>query len=81
MKDFRRAIALACATGALVLGGAGAASADNSATAVGTAIGSPGILSGNVIQVPVNIPINICGNSIGVISLLNPAFGNTCTNG
>ncbi|MCX4747708.1 chaplin [Kitasatospora sp. NBC_01287] len=81
MKDFRRALGLACAAGALVLGGAGAASADNSATATGVAVGSPGILSGNVIQVPVNIPVNICGNSIGVISALNPAFGNECTNG
>ncbi|WP_329565965.1 chaplin [Kitasatospora sp. NBC_01266] len=81
MKDFRRAIALTCAAGALVLGGAGVASADNSATATGVAIGSPGILSGNVIQVPVNIPINICGNSIDVIGLLNPAIGNSCTNG
>ncbi|MFI9270055.1 chaplin [Kitasatospora sp. NPDC052896] len=78
MKDFRRALVLTCAAGALVLGGAGAASA--SAGAEGTAVGSPGILSGNVVQIPIHIPVNACGNSIGVISLLNPAFGNTCTN-
>lgn len=41
---------------------------------------SPGIVSGNVIQVPVHIPINLCGNSINVIGLLNPAFGNVCIN-
>ncbi|KXN68208.1 DUF320-domain-containing protein [Conidiobolus coronatus NRRL 28638] len=44
----------------------------------GEAIGSPGVLSGNVIQVPVHVPVNVCGNSINVIGLLNPAFGNTC---
>ena len=41
---------------------------------------TPGVLSGNPIQVPIDIPINICGNTVNVIGLLNPAFGNTCTN-
>jgi hypothetical protein len=41
---------------------------------------SPGFASGNVIQAPINAPINLCGNSIGVISVLNPAFGNECKN-
>lgn len=50
------------------------------ANATGAAIGSPGVLSGNVIQIPINIPINICGNSINVFGALNPAFGNTCIN-
>ncbi|KUJ67240.1 hypothetical protein ACZ90_29595 [Streptomyces albus subsp. albus] len=50
------------------------------ASAKGVAIGSPGILSGNVVQVPINIPINICGNSIHVVGILNPAFGNVCIN-
>lgn len=63
----------------LALGMAGPAFADAGAT--GTASGSPGVLSGNVIQVPVHLPINVCGDTIDVIALLNPAFGNTCTNG
>ncbi|MFC6599546.1 chaplin [Kitasatospora paranensis] len=78
VKDIRKALVLATAAGALVLGSAGVASAD--ATATGTAIGSPGILSGNVIQVPIHIPINLCGNSINLIGLLNPTAGNVCTN-
>jgi hypothetical protein len=41
---------------------------------------SPGAVSGNVVQVPANIPVNICGNSVNVIGLLNPAFGNECKN-
>lgn len=48
--------------------------------AQGAAIGSPGVLSGNVIQVPVHVPVNVCGNTISVIGLLNPAFGNACVN-
>nr|WP_274535340.1 chaplin [Streptomyces sp. CB00455] len=50
------------------------------ATAEGAAIGSPGVLSGNVVQVPVHVPVNVCGNTINVVGLLNPAFGNTCIN-
>ncbi|WUD38375.1 chaplin [Streptomyces europaeiscabiei] len=50
------------------------------AEAKGAAIGSPGVLSGNVVQVPVHIPINVCGNSITIIGLLNPAAGNVCVN-
>ncbi len=32
------------------------------------------------LQVPVHVPINVCGNTVNVISELNPAFGNTCIN-
>jgi hypothetical protein len=52
-----------------------------SAGAVGTATGSGGVLSGNVVQLPVDIPVNACGNTVNVIGLLNPAEGNTCANG
>jgi hypothetical protein len=50
------------------------------AHATGAAVGSPGILSGNVVQIPIHIPINVCGNTVNVIGALNPAFGNTCIN-
>lgn len=63
-------MALGLATPAFADAGAGAA-----------AVGSPGVLSGNVIQVPVHIPVNVCGNSVNVLALLNPAFGNVCANG
>ncbi|GAB7185859.1 chaplin [Kitasatospora sp. Ki12] len=62
-----------------VLAGAGTAAAGG-ATANGVAFGSPGVLSGNQIQIPINIEANVCGNTIGVISILNPAIGNTCIN-
>ncbi|WP_405885247.1 chaplin [Streptomyces sp. NBC_01136] len=47
---------------------------------VGVAMDSPGFLSGNVIQIPVDVGLNLCGNSIDLLGLLNPAVGNTCTN-
>ncbi|MGW4385517.1 chaplin [Streptomyces sp. NBC_00063] len=72
------AVAVAAVGGAM-LAGTGAASAD--AGAQGAAWGSPGVLSGNVVQVPVHIPVNACGNTVNVIGLLNPAFGNSCSNG
>ncbi|MCZ9344707.1 chaplin, partial [Streptomyces sp. TRM76130] len=60
------------------VGGAGLAVAD--AGAHGAAVNSPGVLSGNVVQVPVHAPVNACGNTVSVIGALNPAFGNTCEN-
>ncbi|MER7112802.1 chaplin [Streptomyces sp. NPDC000229] len=74
----KKVAAVAAATGGLVLAGAGMAVAD--AEANGAAVGSPGVISGNVIQVPIHIPINVCGNTVNVIGLLNPAFGNVCVN-
>ncbi|GFE15861.1 membrane protein [Streptomyces glebosus] len=62
----------------MAVGSAAPAFAD--AGAAGGAKNSPGVLSGNAIQVPIHIPINLCGNSINFVALLNPAFGNTCLN-
>ncbi|MFJ2753601.1 chaplin [Streptomyces sp. NPDC087297] len=42
--------------------------------------GSPDVLSGNTVQIPINIPVNLCGNTVNVIALLNPAFGQSCVN-
>ncbi|WP_327293285.1 chaplin [Streptomyces sp. NBC_01198] len=51
-----------------------------SSDATGIAAHSPGVLSGNLIQVPVHVPVNLCGNTVDIIALLNPAFGNACVN-
>jgi hypothetical protein len=69
---------LAALAGGLLFTAGGVASADAGAGAV--AVGSPGVLSGNVVQIPINIPVNACGNSLNVVGLLNPAFGNVCAN-
>ena len=29
---------------------------------------------------PINMPINVCGNSLNLLAALNPAFGNKCVN-
>jgi hypothetical protein len=50
------------------------------ASAEAVAAGSPGVASGNVIQVPVDVPVNVCGNSVNVIAVANPAKGNKCVN-
>ncbi|MFI1153227.1 chaplin [Streptomyces sp. NPDC020817] len=68
----------ACLVAGATLGGIGSAAADSKAE--GYAVGSPGILSGNVVQVPIHVPINICGNSINILAALNPTAGNTCIN-
>nr|WP_203665163.1 chaplin [Streptomyces parvus] len=62
----------------MAMGVAAPAMADSGAEAV--AAHSPGVLSGNILQIPVNIPLNLCGNTVNVIGALNPAFGNTCIN-
>ncbi|MER8044893.1 chaplin [Streptomyces sp. NPDC094032] len=62
----------------MALGAATPAMAD--AEAEGVAIGSPGVLSGNVVQAPIHVPINVCGNSVNIIGILNPTAFNTCIN-
>ncbi|MBT2400280.1 chaplin [Streptomyces sp. ISL-100] len=69
--------AAAAASGLLAMT-TGSALADSGAD--GDVSHSPGAASGNNIQVPVHIPVNACGNTINIIALLNPAFGNECAN-
>ncbi|MCO4699206.1 chaplin [Streptomyces sp. RO-S4] len=69
-------IAVAAASGAMAV--AMPAYADSGAE--GVAAGSPGAVSGNTVQLPVDVPVNVCGNTVNVVGLLNPAAGNTCVN-
>ncbi|QMU72949.1 chaplin [Streptacidiphilus sp. P02-A3a] len=78
MRKMKTGLALTALAVGLALTGAGSAAAGSTAT--GAAANSPGFLSGNVIEIPIHIPLNLCGNSINVIALLNPAFGNHCVN-
>ncbi|MEU3888952.1 chaplin family protein [Streptomyces sp. NPDC029041] len=68
------AAGLACSA---LLAFAGTASANDGP--VGIAVGSPGVLSGNVVQTSIDIDANICGNTVNVFGALNPAIGNKCT--
>lgn len=80
LRTFAAAAVLA---GTAVMGSAAMASAvdgPDGASATGVAQNSPGVLSGNNIQIPIDVPINACGNSLNLIAGLNPAGGNVCAN-
>ncbi|WP_345586131.1 chaplin [Streptomyces prasinosporus] len=67
-------IAVAAASGAMAV----AVPAYAGTGAEGAAVGSPGVVSGNTVQLPVHAPLNVCGNTVNVVGLLNPAAGNVC---
>ncbi|MBX9397351.1 DUF320 domain-containing protein [Streptomyces sp. TRM72054] len=69
-------IAVAAASGAMAV--TFPVHADSAAD--GAAVGSPGVISGNTAQLPVHVPVNVCGNTVNVVGLLNPAAGNRCAN-
>ncbi|MFJ9420411.1 chaplin [Streptomyces sp. NPDC101227] len=80
MKNIKRVAAITMVAGGLAAAGAGVASAHSGSQADGIAVHSPGVASGNLVQAPVHIPVNACGNTISVVGVLNPAFGNHCVN-
>ncbi|MFE3326338.1 chaplin [Streptomyces sp. NPDC059176] len=79
MRQIRRTGLVTVMVTGGALAAAGAAHAD--AGARGDAVASPGLLSGNSVQAPVHVPVNVCGNTVNVVGLLNPAVGNGCANG
>lgn len=85
-SQVKRRIVFGLTTGGLLAtGGVGMAHADASASGAAsgegtTTVGSPGILSGNTLQIPVDIPINVCGVTANVVGVFNPASGTSCAN-
>ena len=75
----RKGLLSVAAAGGMLALTSGAAHADSDAD--GVTKHSPGVLSGNSVQVPVEVGVNACGNSVDVVGVLNPTFGNTCVNG
>lgn len=61
--------------------GSGHSHTGSGASGQGDATGSPGVLSGDSVEIPVHAPVNVCGNTVDPLALLNPAFGNSCANG
>ena len=43
--------------------------------------GAGGVLSGNAIQLPIDVPVNICGNLVSVIGVLTSVSPVSCTEG
>ncbi|MDT0344891.1 chaplin [Streptomyces litchfieldiae] len=92
MNTAKKAALVLAATGAIAGAATGTASATGGgadsgggvngggASAKAVAVKSPGVISGNIIQVPIGIPINVVGNSLNVVGILNPAFGNVGAN-
>ncbi|WP_328316754.1 chaplin [Streptomyces sp. NBC_00388] len=79
MKNLKKAVTITFVAGGVLAAGAGAASA--ASHAAGAATNSPGVASGNVVQAPVHVPVNLVGNTVSVIGVLNPAFANHGING
>ncbi|MFJ5998708.1 chaplin [Streptomyces sp. NPDC092370] len=69
-------IAVAAASGAMAM----TVPAYAGTGADGATAGSPGVVSGNTVQLPLHVPVNVCGNTVNVVGLLNPAAGNSCAN-
>ncbi|GAB2800433.1 chaplin [Streptomyces sp. NPDC054796] len=78
MNAAKKAVLVLASAGMAAGAAAGTAAADSGAQ--GAAANSPGVLSGNAVQLPIHIGAQVCGNTIDIIGLLNPAFGNTCVN-
>ncbi|GAB2606026.1 chaplin ChpF [Streptomyces capparidis] len=78
MSRIAKAAAVTATAGLVLAGAAAPAFADAEADAAIKE--SPGVISGNAIQIPLHVPINICGITVDIIALLNPAFGNVCIN-
>ncbi|MFF3348660.1 chaplin family protein [Streptomyces sp. NPDC002779] len=62
-------------------GGYGDRGGSGGAHSGGHAADSPGVASGNHVEVPVYAPVNVCGNSVDVIGVGNGTTGNDCGNG
>ncbi|MDJ1137722.1 chaplin [Streptomyces iconiensis] len=80
MNTAQKAALVTAAAGVAACASAGSAFADGGVAAHGAATKSPGVVSGNTAQVPVHVPVNFSGNTINVVGVLNPAFGNKAVN-
>ncbi|OON71235.1 chaplin [Streptomyces tsukubensis] len=74
----KKTIAVLAVSAAVLLGSAGIASADSDA--IGAAVGSPGVISGNATGAPVGLPVGACGFNVDAGGALNPSADAACTN-
>ena len=77
--SIRKSFVAAAFAAVAILGTAGTAAASG-ADAIGGASDSPGLLSGNNIQTPVNLGLNVCGDNTGILSALLETEGTVCVN-
>ncbi|MFE6685236.1 chaplin [Streptomyces sp. NPDC057743] len=80
MNTVKKAALVLATTGLAVGAAAGSAFAQDGGHADGKALNSPGVGSGNLVQAPVDVPVNVSGNSVNVVGVLNSVFGNHAAN-
>jgi hypothetical protein len=73
----RGAFAAAAATGMLSLS---CSSALADTHAAGATQDAPGVLSGNVVRVPIEVPVNLCGITVNGVAAFNGVFPDSCGN-
>jgi hypothetical protein len=74
----KKGLLLSLAAGSMVVGSAGLAAAEDSAGAAGATAESPGLGSGNVGQVPADVPVQVCGDTADAAAALEHAVWNDC---
>ncbi|MEY9933071.1 hypothetical protein ABH926_007724 [Catenulispora sp. GP43] len=75
----KKGLLLSLAAGSLMVSGAGAAAAADSATTEGAAADSPGLASGNAAQGAADVPVQVCGDAGSAGAALTDALENRCT--
>ncbi|MEV4505598.1 chaplin family protein [Streptomyces klenkii] len=74
MAAFRRFVTVSGVVSVLMLGGSAAASAD-------TVISGQGVLGGNQVIVPFNVPVSVCGNAVAVVGVCVESGSDSGTGG
>ncbi|MFC5658214.1 chaplin family protein [Streptomyces nogalater] len=69
-----------CANQGDQAGGEEGAARPGGATAVGKEQGSPGVISGDGVRLPVDLPVDISGSTVDVVGIGDPVFGNQSVN-
>ena len=69
-----------CSAGGSGAGSSGAPAGSGGASSNAQTDHSGGILSGNIIQAPVNVPVNACGNDVNAVTLKTAESGSDCEN-
>ena len=77
--DIVEALSVGDATQGILCSNAG--TGGSFAHAAASTADSPGFVNGNIVQVPVDVPVNVCGVTANVIGFSNKASAISCMNG
>ena len=62
-------------------GSTSGSSSSSGSTAVAGTTGAGGVLSGNTVQLPIDVPVNLCGNLVSILGVLDSLGPVSCTEG